>query len=206
MNFSGLGGLPPGEYVVRLKAKHRPTQADNLALAEFGKTKILKLTEQGLDFAGNSFAPYSTKGPIYVYPNSAGSRKATASQRHGSSTRFAKAIGRSDTKNKSRIGLKFASYADYKASLGGGGKVNLSGPNNHMLRQLQTKSTAQNFTIGIYDEATAVIATAHNNGAQTGRGHKVRLPQRRFLDFSRQTLAELQAWLGNLLEKRIKES
>lgn len=211
------GGGSMRDYIIRLKRGAKATTEDALTLALRGVSMILALTEQGKDYTGKPFAPYSTKGPVYVYPNSAGK---AGSKRQAAAQRFAKKLGAENSFSRSRIGLKFDSYADYKRSLGRS-TVDLSGPKNRMLRAIKVRcngteleqrakpgfnqTPATEFTIGIWDEALAVIGAAHNSGAKTGRGHKVTLPKRRFLDLSRASMLELERMLVAMQTGRLDD-
>lgn len=134
------------------------------------RSRILERTRRGVDLNGSTFAPYSTKGPYYYYPSRLGSAKS----RSAAAARLGRKIGGTRT----RLGIKFASYAAFKASLGRN-VVDLTGPRApHMLQAMvvRTKSGSEG-TIGIYG-SEADRAEGHNVGVPG------RLPRREFFGWS----------------------
>ncbi|CAB4130862.1 hypothetical protein UFOVP130_40 [uncultured Caudovirales phage] len=196
--FTTSSGGSPERLVIDIGARAVPTQGDALFAAERQKTRILERTLSGRDVDGRPFEPYSQNGPYYYYPNGrVGRTKIEASKNKAAVSRFLRKINRhsaeaemfgADTgtggrKTRDGQGIRFESYADFKASLGRGG-VDLRGPRApHMLQAIavgvgiarvvsntepviginDNPAPANEVTIGIYgDEAGR--ATAHNTG------------------------------------------
>ena len=165
------------------------TQADILYGLKRQKARILDRTARGVDLNGGAFAPYSTKGPYYYYPN----KGAKPGQRRASAAAFGKKIGAG---TRTRLGLKFASYAAFKASMGRG-VVDLLGPKApHMLQAIVVKTdSASAGTIGIYGPE-ADRATGHN----TGFGH---LPKREFFGWGAGDDVEMMKDLDTIMSARL---
>lgn len=144
--------------------------SDILYVLNNEKTRILDRTARGVDLFNRAFAPYSTKGPYYYYP---GKSSRTALGRRASASRFARKVGGTRTK----VGIKFASYAAFKSSLGRTA-VDLLGPSApHMLQGMVVKTTGPTSgLIGIYGPE-ADRAEGHNLGTR-------RLPKREFFGAS----------------------
>lgn len=155
------------------------------------KTRILDRTQRGVDMNGSAFKPYSTDGPYYYYPN----RGATPSQRRASAGRLGKKIGAG---KRTRVGLKFASYAAFKSALGRG-TVDLTGVSApHMLQSMVIRSSGLlGGTIGIYGPE-ADRATGHN----TGYGN---LPQREFFGWGRNDEAIMLKDMETILTARLDQ-
>ena len=102
--------------------------------------RIINRTGQGVDVNGSPFAPYSTNGPYYFYPNGelgstrriAGTRKYT--QQQIQKARATAAKGRHEATGRIGVrtpyGIRYASYAAAKAAHGGS-TVNLRGMEQH---------------------------------------------------------------------------
>jgi phage gpG-like protein len=165
------------------------TSQDVLYALNRQKARILDRTARGVDINGQAFEPYSTKGPYYYYPAKAGR---TAGSRKSSAGRFAKKVGGQRT----TVGVKFPSYADFKRSLGRSG-VDLTGPRApHMLQAIVVKTTGNDSgVIGIYGPE-ADRAEGHNVGA----GH---LPRREFFGFSDRDHDEMVADVDRLIAARL---
>ncbi len=164
-----LQALQPRSWQISTSAVYR--------IAEAQRRRILERVEQrGEDVHGNKFAPYSTRGPTYIYPegHKAGrGRKAAAS-------RLAKKLGLGRSTVTRTGGIKFESYAAYKQALGRSA-VDLTGAHRRMLGQLVVaKVTTDSAAIGIYGEA-ARRATGHQKGSP-----KSHLPRRHWLGFTAQ--------------------
>jgi hypothetical protein len=181
----------------------RPTEGDVLYAAQRQRSRIIERTLRGVDVDGSPFEPYSTAGPYYYYPQGPGhgftgpmtrdQSKRHLQARKGAVRRLLHITGdvtanRSEymgyegiggVKTRSGVGIRFESYADFKASIGRAG-VDLTGPRApHMLqaitvavndRDLGTSDSstagsapAQAFSLGIYGEA-AGRASGHNTG------------------------------------------
>lgn len=210
------GAGPTQTLSVRVARALRPTVGDLLAVVSYQQARILKRTEQGVDYQGKAFAPYSTKGPYYFYPaGPAGRIKGKAGAR-ARVTRFGKQ-GPSGRRTRSGFGLRFASYAAFKHTFLGRSTVDLRGARApHMLQQIamqvggqaiqaglnpragsatELTTPARTASLGIYGEAGA-RASGHNEGTR-------RLPQRRFFDASDQDLAQAAELLADRAQARL---
>ncbi len=189
----------------------QPTVGDLLYAGQRQRTRILERTAKGLDYSGTAFHPYSSVGPYYYYPGK------SAKNRSAAARSFANKIGLSALKHtkkgdkirvlgvgvgqrrgansaqRTNLGIKFSSYAAFKAYLGRT-VVDLFGPTApHMLQALIVKvgsaisafgsnvssndlTPAKEIILGIYGQEAA-RADGHN----TGGGH---LPKRKFLGAS----------------------
>jgi hypothetical protein len=154
------------------------TAGDLLYAGEREKTRILNRTLKGLNFLNRPFAPYSRNGPYYYYPQSGGSR----AERTAISFRFQVRLGEGGGKTtRSGLGIKFENYEAFKKGLGRM-NVDLMGPRApHMLQSLAVQVQGNTLIIGIWG-AEEAKAEGHNEGI---RG---RLPQRRFLDLSTESV------------------
>lgn len=177
------------------------TIGDLLYAGQRQRTRILQRTARGVDVNETAFHPYSLKGPIYYYPGKNNKSRKAAVNRvskkigiSGNSKTLRVAGARGQYVQKTRLGLKFSSYAALKAAFG---RLNvdlrgLKAP--HMLQALIVRvadfvlgnpdqtfqplptvslEPASEMTIGIYG-----FEAERASGHQNGRGH---LPQRRFL-------------------------
>lgn len=224
--FTATGGQDPVQFVLRLGRSQKPTVGDVTMVAYRALSIIIQRTQAGRDVNGQPFAPYSTSGPIYIYPNAAGRKDLGRKKRRSASLRFARRIGAgpgvaATGRGATRIGLKFASYAAYKDSLGRT-NVDLMGAKGKMLQAVKAQvpgggtieqgkppsavsdRVATQFTIGLWDQALAKIGSAHNTGAMTGRNHRVRLPQRYWFGLSGPELQELGGLLNQLIMSRVE--
>jgi hypothetical protein len=219
-------GADPAQVIERLKQKLRPDSQSVMYAMEMQRTRILERTQNGLDVDGRPFAPYSTKGPYYYYPNGrVGNSKFSTKQTKASVQRLYRKIGQiegeytslpahilakipgvsehGDTgakKTKNGLGIKFNSYAAFKAALGRGA-VDLRGPRApHMLQGILIKlaggSPVSEARMGIYGDA-ADRASGHNYGARN-------LPIRRFLGVSQSDLKQMANDIVQHLMSRIK--
>jgi len=198
-----FGNQPVSALTNQLDKAGRVTAADMLYALNRQKTRILDRTAHGQDINGSAFAPYSTKGPYYYYPGAAGRsrmfRIAFQKQRGGAARRFAKKVGAQRT----RLGVKFASYAAFKQSLGRS-VVDLMGASApHMLQALVVQvggtgaTPVTQGTIGIYGDA-ADRAEGHNTGA----GH---LPKREFFGFGSKDEDLISADIESLMSARMSK-
>jgi hypothetical protein len=184
------GGGDPVQLLRNVAKAAKPTAGDLLHAGNLLKTRIIDRTARGIDVNGQSFHPYSTKGPYYFYPfGKTGSKNFTVKQKVSAATRLRAKIG--GTKTRSGMGLKFASYAAFKSALGRS-TVDLTGLRApHMLQAIEVKVNDQTSTIilGIYGEE-AERASGHNTGVPG------RLPRRYFFGASpldlKVLLADLQ--------------
>lgn len=211
------------------KAAH-PTVGDLLYAGQRERSRILARTARGIDADETAFAPYSTNGPYYYYPNKGSSARGRAASAGAlarklgvaktGTTGFGLTKGASYSKagtfthksqgawhnaSRTRLGIKFSSYAAFKQFLGRGGVVDLRGIKApHMLQAMIVKvggitifnedgstsevqgelftgdssnnQLASEIIIGIYgDEAER--AEGHNQGTRN-------LPRRHFLGAS----------------------
>lgn len=199
-----------------------PTVGDLLFAGQRQRSRILLRTGKGLDVNGSAFHAYSTKSPVYYYPGAQADNKQyvgpktkaetkSFKSRERATDRVAKLIGLKNKNSRTVIvkganrgahaqyvqktsrGLKFSSYAAFKAAFGRLG-VDLRGIKApHMLQALivtvkdfiatqyeplenaQTEP-ADEIKIGIYGHE-AERASGHQ------RGYKY-LPKRQFLGAS----------------------
>jgi len=147
--FTGTGGQSASAVVRRLIVAAQPTAGDCLLAGQIGRSQIRRRTLAGESADGGSFAPYSEKGPYYLYVNrdAVGTRgaaalkaRATASKGRWNALKLGKqanslsgaSIARGAIYGASRtpLGIKFASYAAAKAAHGGD-TVNLYGMEQH---------------------------------------------------------------------------
>ena len=193
--FKTRTGKDPVQYWLDIVSAVKPTAADAHYALEMQKSRILTRTAAGVDVDGQPFAPYNSTRPVYWHPG-AGSKTSTASRDRtfnklagvAGKTSFSidasafgakgRAVVTGQYAVKSRnAGIKFSSYAAFKASLGRT-VVDLFGPRApHMLQEIVTlvrsgASGALELVIGIYNDA-AVRASAHNFGTKN-------LPRRHF--------------------------
>jgi hypothetical protein len=174
--------------ITRWKQGVKITQADATYALERQRTRILERTARGVDYSGRPFAPYSTNGPYYYYPNGrVGTSKFSDRQNRAAASRLKrKLVAKSGTNaaggirlTRSGKGIVFDSYAAFKAWLGRS-VVDLFGPRApHMLQAMLVKVGSGIVTegrIGIYGQE-ADRASGHQYGAR-------RLPQRKFLGAS----------------------
>ena len=158
----------------------QPSTADLQYAGDRFKARIVERTRRGLDYEEKPFAPYSTKGPFYYYPQHRGGEQA----RIRAVSRLQKKIG--GTTTKSRKGIRFESYADFKRSLGRT-VVDLTGPSApHMMQSIVVRVFRNRIQVGIYDSQKALIAEGHNLGISG------RLPRRQFLGISRKEEVEIK--------------
>lgn len=177
------GGKTPTQYILDMKEAIKPTEGDLRFAVEGQRTRILDRTARGVDVNEQPFAPYSTKGPYYYYPNGrAGGPNSTAARQKNY-----EAAARLHAKlNKGNRGtpigqvtpggaIKFESYAQFKLTGLGRSTVDLLGPRApHMLQALMVVvRSASEVILGIYgDEGKR--ASGHNTGTKT-------LPKREFM-------------------------
>lgn len=239
-SFKAPGGKDPTRYLLELTGKAQPTEGDAIYAAQRQRSRIIERTMQGVDVDGRPFAPYSTKGPYYYYPNGrVGNAKFSSKQNKAAVNRLMKKIGNreaefmslpehvlkripgldenADTgarKTRSGMGIRFPSYAAFKAALGRA-TVDLLGPRApHMLQAIVVRingaatadrdvgvnsrpSPATQVTIGIYGQE-ADRASGHNQGISG------RLPQRRFFGASVSDLAAMVSDIKTRILARVK--
>lgn len=185
-----FGGRTLASVALDVEKAGRMDETDMLYILNRQKTRILERTARGVDINGSPFAPYSTKGPFYYYP----ARGLGGRQRKAAAGRKARQLGGQRT----RLGVKFASYAAFKAGLGRG-VVDLLGPTApHMLQAIVVAARgADNGILGIYG-SEADRAEGHN----TGFGH---LPKREFFGFGASDEAAIQTDLDSIIGARLEK-
>lgn len=156
-----------------------PTEGDLLMAAQVKRSKILALTEAGLDIYGVPFENYNDSRPYYYYPSGPVAKERSGNELKNSKAgvkRFARKVGRTKgAVTGSGLGLRFDSYRAFKETYLGRENVDLRGPRApHMLQEIVVKADgvpgsleydnigidertnpASNFTIGIYGTAAA---------------------------------------------------
>lgn len=192
ITFKTSGGNDAAAFVAKLAKGMKPTQEDLLYAGQRQRTRILERTSRGVDVDEHPFKPYSDKGPYYYNPNgrlSASARRDIPEKSQKSATRrFLNKIttkeerGNDGAPRLSRTGrtIRFESYAAFKKWLGRA-VVDLRGSKApHMLQAIVMKGRGpREVVLGIYGEAAA-RGQGHNEGNDA-----MRLPKRRFFDFSK---------------------
>lgn len=216
-SFKTTSGADPARYILNLAGSIRPNSGDLLYAGQRQKTRIVERTLSGVDVDGKPFEPYSTNGPYYYYPNGrVGKTKATRKQNKAAVNRLLKKLshvlenrseylgyeGVGGLKTRDGQGIRFESYADFKASLGRMG-VDLTGPKApHMLQAIEVRVTGDDeFAIGVYGEP-AGRARGHNTGwnPRWKRRH-----QRRFMGASAQDLTDIVKDIWTRIKARMSK-
>ena len=216
VTFTGPGGSNPVDHILHIAGALQPTAGDGLAAGQFLRSRILERTAQGQDVDHVSFTPYAENHPYYYYPSGTGSGR----QRGAAVGRLARKLkGAGKTGARTRLGLKFASYGDFKRSFGRGvvDLFGVAGNAPHMLMSVQvlaggaqlggmdeavTGPTDQlqpitDIRVGFFDERSAKIAEGHNEGA----GH---LPRRHFFDANQQDIADMESIIASRIMERVR--
>lgn len=108
-------------------------------------------------------------------------------------------VGEGEASKTTFSGIKFSSYAAFKAALGRG-TVDLFGPSApHMLQSIIVSAKNMVLVVGIYDEEMAAKARGHNNGVPG------RLPQRRFFDVSPEEIVAMEKAVAERLTARVRK-
>lgn len=232
--FNRPGGGDPTTVILQLAKDAVPTEGDALYAAQRQRTRIIERTLSGLDVDGSPFEPYSQTGPYYYYPNGrVGKTKAESRRNKAAVSRLLRRLndtadraaavgvdlGTGGVKTRNGEGIRFESYADFKASLGRT-NVDLLGPRApHMLQAIaiganiervegderqigldERPQPATQLTIGIYGEE-AGRATAHNTGySPRWRSQH----QRRFLGASASDLVDMVADITKRCLERLR--
>jgi hypothetical protein len=222
--FRGPGGLEPAAYVLSIARQVQPTQADVLYGIERQKERILDRTAQGVDVDGAPFVAYSQNGPYYYYPNGrVGRNKFESRQNKQAVNRLIRKIGHVESylselsprklrsmglnpeaggdtsakKTRSGEGIRFDSYAAFKASLGRAG-VDLLGPRApHMLQAMEIRVNWPEVELGFYSDDAASKAEGHNEGAN-------KLPRRHFFAASAADLTAIENDIGARIDARMR--
>lgn len=212
-------GGDPVVLMADLTSRMLPDEQDIALALENQRTRILERTAQGLDAEGKPFAPYSDRGPFYYYPSTQRGRSFRPSQKvlgkiwDGKSTfgrEYFKVLRASAKRMAAKIGfegqqtpgggLKFASYKEFKDSIGRT-VVDLTGPRApHMLQAMVVRvRSALEGAIGVYGPEAA-RASGHHEG-----NPKVNLPRRRFLGASEADQAAMVADMAERAAERARE-
>ncbi len=226
--FVGPNGGDPGPSIVTLRTAFVPTVGDGLWGGQIGRSRILDRTQRGVDVNGSAFAPYSTKGPYYFYPNqSVGSirggsvelkraRAVAASNRHKNTGGIGK---------RTAVGIRYESYAAAKAAHGRT-NVDLFGleQHTHMLNSMIVKAGGSEVdqsasTFLLDDDTSEINAFAQNQPnseirigfygeeADRARGNNEgtkKLPQRNFFALSQQDLDLIGEGIGKRMILRAR--
>jgi hypothetical protein len=135
--FTGPGGADPSVTIRgEIEALSTVTTGDLLMAGQLFRSRIRARTAAGIDVEGSPFAPYSERGPYYLYPNkeaARGNRQARATAAKG---RHAKVGG-----HRTPLGIRYDSYAAAKAAHGDS-TVNEYGmqQHTHMLDTIMVKA------------------------------------------------------------------
>ena len=192
----------PSAFLQKVRDRRTVRTEDIELVAEEHKTRILTRTADGLDFEEKPFAPYSTKGPYYYYPNGrskglggAVTRDRIAAKRFHAKINAGRGVAIGEVTRGGAV--KFASYAEFKKALGRT-TVDLFGPRApHMLQSIVKTTTGPlEVKLGIYDAEKAAIASGHQNGNSRG------LPQRKFFAISDADKEAIKARLVEIMQQR----
>jgi hypothetical protein len=219
VQFQTSKGGDPVRLVTELTGRVLPDGTDLEFALEQQRTRILERTARGVDFEEKPFAPYSQNGPVYYYASTQrgrsffpGARRLQAIWAGRSTFRAeyfkvlaaaAQRFARKVTPNGGTTpggGVKFESYAAFKAALGRG-VVDLMGPRApHMLQALLVRMrTDLEGAIGIYG-TEAARASGHHDG-----NPKTKLPRRRFLGANGQDRQQVIADIVDRVAARARE-
>ncbi|MDE2103017.1 MAG: hypothetical protein KGL39_37580 [Patescibacteria group bacterium] len=247
VSFKTSRGAEPEQFILRLKENTLPTEGDAIYAAQRQRTRILERTMRGVDVDERPFEPYSQDGPYYYYPNGrVGTTKFTAKQNKAAAKRLLKRIGEFESVvsslpekfqrkipgindngdtgarlTRSGQGIRFDSYAAFKASLGRG-SVDLRGPRApHMLQAIAVR--AGNRAFGTYgdDEAPSLNGKSqpveefalgiYGQEAGRARGHNTgdnplwkRKHQRRFFGASLSDVRSMVSDISTRILARMK--
>ena len=232
-NFKTSGGKDPAMFVLDIAQAARPTVGDALFAAQRQRSRIVQRTYKGVDVDGAPFEPYNSTRPYYYYPSGrVGRDKFTIKQNKAAVNRFLKkTAGPSEfyfehqgverafgSPTRGGQGIRYASYQDFKESLGRAG-VDLTGAKApHMLQAIVVsvngrdfgttdsggggggREAAEEFAIGIYGAAGG-RAKGHNTGfnPRWSRRH-----QRRFVGASNADLTAVVADIRGRISARVK--
>src|ERR1700677_2724410 len=143
MTMTFRGGQPLEKLSWEIEQATRIHAADTLLILNQQKSRILERTALGRDINGGAFQGYSTRGPYYYYPFKAErqgkldlrlslfqySQMSLFGRESNAQTSFGKYQAGRDSASISRFakktggtkvggGIKYASYAGFKSSLG----------------------------------------------------------------------------------------
>jgi len=227
-SFRTASGGDPVEYILSLSQGILPTEGDCLYAAQRQRTRIVERTLQGVDVDGAPFEPYSTDGPYYYYPNGrVGNSKFTAKQNKAAVKRLLRKLapvletrseyqgyeGLGGVPTRSGQGIRFESYADFKASLGRAGVDLVGAKAPHMIQSISVKVNGQDFGLedtsaglgGRRSESTEFVLGIYGEPAGRASGHNTginprwkRTHQRHFFGAS---AADIEAIKDDLLAR-----
>lgn len=171
-----------------VKGDFMPTQQDLRAAMQAQKQRILDRTEHSVDATGRVFAPYANRHPFYWYPakglkNPAQTIRLVHKRTQG-------------TGQRTKTGIRFASYAAFKASLGAYWP-DLRGPKSpHMMDRMRVDARKDEASLTISGEK-GEIAGYHMDGTN-------RMPARPFFGFSDDDSDAIATFLENAIGDRVQ--
>jgi hypothetical protein len=203
--FTGPGGADPRVSIRReVQALSTITVGDLLYVGMGYLSKIRERTFAGIDVNGAPFAPYSDKGPFYLYVNKnattgRAARATAAKNRHAKTGRIGV---------RTPTGIRYESYAAAKAAHGVS-NVNLfgMGQNPHMLDAIIVRAggsesslmdaefTAGGSELNVFEQnqpCTLLTLGFYGDEAERARGHNEgtsKLPKREFFALNAGDLA-----------------
>ncbi len=215
INTTGGGDV---DHIVLSIEDFEPTEGDCILAAQVQRSRLLRRTDNGTDFSGAPFAPYNRTRVFYYYPNGAVGKQRSATQLTSAKSavrRFANKVGRTKGAiTRSKLGIRFNSYDDFKHTYLGRDQVDLRGPRApHMLQEIVCRaggtevagteslaasadeSPQNEFTIGIYGEASDRAAGINSESRPRG------MPRRQFLG----STEEDNRYLTELISGRARE-
>lgn len=230
-SFLGPNRSDPGIAVrAEMEALKTATVGDLLYVGMGYRARIRQRTLAGVDVNGAPFAPYSTRGPYYFYPNRDSTSGRTA---EGRKARATAAKGRHEKTGRIGIrtptGIRYESYAAMKSALGRSG-VDLYGAeqHTHMLDTLLVKaggsesaftaSEAMLFNSGGQDEfaafeanqpCTQLVLGFYGPEAERARGNNEgtsTVPKREFFALSQEDLEWGSKAIGTRMQIRARKA
>ncbi len=112
------GGVTLTTFLKRVDTAIQPTAGDISGALLLQHRRIINRTARGLDADGRSFTAYDDKHPYYWNPKGSTAGVALTSSQRQSRNRLARTVrGKGGAKKTSR-GIRFDSYAAFKASFG----------------------------------------------------------------------------------------
>jgi hypothetical protein len=184
-----------GDLSASFLDKLEATSDDMQALGKEALSRMKSRTARGVDATGDSFEPYSTKGPYYYdpYPQHKGTRAQHATAVETWRSRHPKAGGKGEL-SRGGHSIRYESYAAFKEAISGDTTVDLRGAAApHMLDQMSVWSEEP-------DEVRAGFQSKTTEAAKRALGHirgivSRHLPVRRFVGLTsddRQALVDLR--------------
>lgn len=191
-----------------IQAFAQPTTGDLLYVGQIFRSRIRQRTFQGVDVNGAPFAPYSSKGPFYFYPNKGSATSRTSEGRKARATAAANRHAKTGRIGiRTSTGIKYESYAAAK-SAHGVSNVNLYGmeQHTHMLDTIIVKAGGAEITqaAGEFMNTGSDLSAFEQNTpgrelsigfygpeAERARGHNegtAKLPKREFFALNQEDL------------------